>query len=158
MDLVEFAELAANNGKIVIVSSLGGTFLRGPFAHILELMPLCEKIKKLSAICKICKQTASFTYRTADENDTSLIGGAEKYMPVCRECHTFYSNQKSNNVYMGDPTVINADFEIKSLNESKVLKENSMTNVTCSGSSNSTSSVSPEAKNIDSSKKIDHFG
>lgn len=28
-DIVEFAELFANNGKIVIISSLSGTFLRG---------------------------------------------------------------------------------------------------------------------------------
>jgi thymidine kinase len=111
MDLVEFAEKLANTGKIVIVSSLGGTFLRGPFEHILQLMPLCEKIKKLAAICKICKSSASFTFRTADENDTSLIGGAEKYMPVCRECH-FVQTALNSSKYKGDPTVIYADFEI----------------------------------------------
>lgn len=86
-DVVEFAENAANEGKIVIISSLGGTFLRGPFTRILELIPKCEKIKKLAAICKLCKQSASFTFRTASKNDQSMIGGADKYMPVCRECH-----------------------------------------------------------------------
>jgi thymidine kinase len=54
-DIVEFAELAANSGKIVIVSSLGGTFHRGVFSKVLELIPKCEKIKKLAAICRICK-------------------------------------------------------------------------------------------------------
>jgi thymidine kinase len=54
-DIVEFAEIFANAGKIVVISSLGGTFLRGPFKRILELIPKCEKIKKLSAICKLCK-------------------------------------------------------------------------------------------------------
>lgn len=87
VDIVEFAEQAANNGKIVIVSSLGGTFLRGTFNNIIDLIPKAEKIKKLAAICKLCKSSASFTFRTADENDQSLIGGEEKYMPVCRECH-----------------------------------------------------------------------
>ena len=64
-DIVEVAEEAANNGKIVIISSLQGTFLRGVFPNILALLPKCEKIKKLTAICKLCKESASFTFRTA---------------------------------------------------------------------------------------------
>ena len=54
-DVVEFSERAASFGKIVIVSSLKGTFLRGAFPAILDLIPKCEKVKKLSAICKVCK-------------------------------------------------------------------------------------------------------
>lgn len=54
-DVVEFSEKAANSGKIVIISSLQGTFLRGAFPNILLLIPKCEKIKKLTAICKLCK-------------------------------------------------------------------------------------------------------
>ena len=69
------------------MASLGGTFLRGPFSKILELIPKCEKVKKLAAICKLCKSSASFTFRTASKDDKSMIGGEEKYMPLCRECH-----------------------------------------------------------------------
>ena len=86
-DIVEFAEMCANDGRIVVISALGGTFLRGPFKSILQLIPKCEKVKKLTAICKLCKKSASFTFRTADEEDKCLLGGADKYMPVCRECH-----------------------------------------------------------------------
>ena len=68
-DIVEFCEKAANCGKVVIVSSLQGTFLRGNFPNILALLPKCEKIKKLTAICKLCKESASFTFRKAG-NDT----------------------------------------------------------------------------------------
>jgi thymidine kinase len=87
-DVVEFAELYANAGKIVIISSLGGTFHREPWKPILQLIPKCEKVKKLTAICKLCKKSASFTFRTASEEDKCLLGGADKYMPVCRECHS----------------------------------------------------------------------
>ncbi len=55
VDIVEFSEMAANEQKIVIIASLQGTFLRGTFANIVALIPKCEKIKKLSAICKLCK-------------------------------------------------------------------------------------------------------
>ena len=61
-DIVEFAEMCANDGRIVVISALGGTFLRGPFKSILQLIPKCEKVKKLTAICKLCKKSASFTF------------------------------------------------------------------------------------------------
>ena len=54
-DIVEFSEKAASHGKVVIISSLQGTFHRGAFPNILTLIPKCEKIKKLTAICKLCK-------------------------------------------------------------------------------------------------------
>jgi thymidine kinase len=76
--------MAADEQKIVIVASLQGTFLRGPFLNIVTLIPKCEKIKKLSAICKLCKENASFTFRTASKDVTTLIGGANMYMPLCR--------------------------------------------------------------------------
>jgi len=41
----------------------------------------------LSAICKLCKTAASFTFRTADKNCVNMIGGADMYMPLCRDCH-----------------------------------------------------------------------
>jgi thymidine kinase len=86
-DLVPFSEMAANAGKVVIISSLQGTFLRGPFPDILSLIPKCEKVKKLSAICKMCKDKASFTFRTASGDNDKLIGGEDMYMPLCRACH-----------------------------------------------------------------------
>lgn len=65
-DIVEFAEMAANDGKIVIMSALNGTYEKKGWANILELIPLCEKVKKLSAICKVCSSNANFTFRTCN--------------------------------------------------------------------------------------------
>lgn len=64
-DIAEFCEDLANNGKIVIVAALDGTFERKAFNKILDLIPLCEKVKKLTAVCYYCKmENASFTKRT----------------------------------------------------------------------------------------------
>jgi len=43
---------------------------------------------KLSAICKICANAANYSYRHAEtaQGKTEQIGGAETYMPLCREC------------------------------------------------------------------------
>ena len=95
MDVAEFSEMAANSGKIVIMSSLYGTFDKQEWPNISKLVPLCEKIKRLSAICKICGYKAIYTFRHVQENSrgnaatasSALIGGAEQYMPLCRECH-----------------------------------------------------------------------
>lgn len=124
-DIVEFAELAANNGKIVIISSLQGTFLRGAFPNILTLIPKCEKIKKLTAICKLCKQNASFTFRTASKDCQSMIGGENMYMPLCRDCHSRESKLNASNIYEGDPSKISAENENKQFDSDKKRQEKS---------------------------------
>ena len=92
-DIVSFAENAALCGKIVIMSVLGGTSFRKPFNDVLDLVPKCEKIKQLNAICKICYYKASFSLRTCVDDNVELIGGEDLYMPVCRECFIFKTMQ-----------------------------------------------------------------
>lgn len=92
---MDFCETLANKGKIVIVAALDGTFDRKPFHNILELIPLAEKIQKLTAVCWFCKrENASFTKRTVSSQESmslsrnlvELIGGDECYKPACRGC------------------------------------------------------------------------
>ena len=77
----------ANLGKTVIVAALDGSYQRTPFGDILNLIPLAENVIKLTAVCMICFQEASFTKRIGAEKELEIIGGAEKYMAVCRECY-----------------------------------------------------------------------
>ena len=51
MDVVEFADQAANRRKVVLVAALDGTFDRKNFNRILELIPLAEHVTKLNAVC-----------------------------------------------------------------------------------------------------------
>jgi thymidine kinase len=80
------SEKLANQGKIVIIAALDSTFQRKPFNKICELIPLCEKVIKLNAVCTKCFKNASFTKRTTDEKEVEVVGGIEKYKPVCRKC------------------------------------------------------------------------
>ena len=120
-DLVWFCEKAANARKVVIVSALQGTFVRGSWANVTELIPMCEKIKKLTAICKLCKESASFTFRTADSNCHKLIGGAEMYMPLCRVCHARETKFKGGDAFQGDPQIVDlkTEFDTNSSNNAK---------------------------------------
>ena len=91
INLVQFCEYFANKGKIVIVAGLDGDFNRKSFGEIVSLIPMAEKVTKLSAICdfKECKSLAPFTHRHKYDNTHSdsnvLIGGKEIYKPYCRK-------------------------------------------------------------------------
>ena len=91
--VVEFCEEAAQAGKIVITSALISTYQREKFNSILDLIPKAEKIKQLHAICKLCFHQASFTLRTVQDSGVEFIGGAESYLPVCRECYLYKTQE-----------------------------------------------------------------
>ncbi|CAL5408184.1 unnamed protein product [Camellia sinensis] len=85
-DLYDFCRNAADyDGKIVIVAGLDGDYLRRSFGSVLDIIPLADSVTKLTARCEICGKRAFFTLRKTEEMQTELIGGADKYMPVCRK-------------------------------------------------------------------------
>ena len=90
-DLYETVLLLAEiHNKTVIVSGLDGTYTREPFEQICNLVPLSEKVTKLTAICKNdpCDNEASFTFRKdRKEHVVEVVGGHEMYMPLCRSCY-----------------------------------------------------------------------
>ena len=81
-----FCEELANAGKTVVVAALDGTFQRQPFGRTLDLIPLAEDILKLSAVCVYCGHDAAFSKRVSSEKEVEVIGGADKYVAVCRRC------------------------------------------------------------------------
>ncbi|KAF3783651.1 Thymidine kinase [Nymphaea thermarum] len=85
-DLYDFCQIAADrDGKIVIVAGLDGDYLRRSFGSVLDIVPLADTVTKLKARCELCGKHASFTLRKSGEMQTELIGGADVYMPVCRQ-------------------------------------------------------------------------
>ncbi len=85
-DVVPFAEEMASQGKTIIIAALDGDFRRKGFGNFLELIPMAEEVQKLTAICQICHKEAHFTRRISDEKDVQVVGGADKYIAVCRCC------------------------------------------------------------------------
>lgn len=83
--LVNFCKQSANNyNKIIYVCGLDGDFQQNKFGEILDLIPISEDIKRLTALCNICGKKACFTKRITDDTGQILIGGSENYIPVCR--------------------------------------------------------------------------
>ena len=58
---------------------------RRRFGSVLDVIPLADSVTKLTSRCELCGKRAFFTLRRTEEMQTELIGGAYKYMPVCRK-------------------------------------------------------------------------
>ena len=87
-DLLVFVKTMLDKNKHIYVCGLDGDYKMQKFGQILDLIPLCNEVEKLSAICSICKNgtKAYFTKRITDEIGQKVIG-SDNYLPVCRKCH-----------------------------------------------------------------------
>lgn len=86
--------------KIVVVSGLDGDYLRGKFGEILDLIPDCDELIKLKALCSLCRDgtDAPFTWKTKDnsiDKDDVVDIGVDKYIPLCRK---HYNKEKLKTV------------------------------------------------------------
>mgnify|MGYP001222322812 CR=1 FL=1 len=88
-DLYEVVlHLVETLNKTVYVYGLDGDYKRDNFGKILDLIPICNKVKKLTAMCNICKDgtKAYFTKRITNETSQKLIG-INNHIAVCRNCY-----------------------------------------------------------------------
>jgi thymidine kinase len=93
-DAVKFVkEYVDNRGKIIIAAGLDGDFNRDIFPVIANLIPLTDKLIKLTAYCGICcdrtpaifSKLIEINKDTENNNSNIIIGSSDKYIAVCRE-------------------------------------------------------------------------
>jgi thymidine kinase len=87
-DLYEVVVDMLNHNKKVYVCGLDGDFERKKFGSILDLIPLCDKVSKLTSLCSSCKDgtPAIFSMRLTEEKEQTIVG-SNNYIPVCRKCY-----------------------------------------------------------------------
>jgi len=87
-DLYETVEIMLKNGKKVYICGLDGDFERKRFGQLLDLIPLCDKVTKLTSLCSICKNGTPgiFSKRITSEKEQTVVG-SDNYIPVCRNCY-----------------------------------------------------------------------
>jgi len=85
-DLYEFVMYSCGMNKKVYVAGLSGDYKLEPIGDILKLIPCCDTVTKLSALCLKCNDgtNAYFSKRIKLNNDQILVGSKE-YIPVCRK-------------------------------------------------------------------------
>ena len=101
-DLFEVVIYWLNNYNInIIIGGLDGDYKQDPIGDILRLIPYADKCKKIASLCKLCNDgtKAIFSHRMTKNNEQVQIGGAESYVPLCRNHYTvmneLYNNEKN---------------------------------------------------------------
>ena len=87
-DLIPCVQSMLKEKKTIYISGLDGDFERKKFGNIIDLIPLCDKVTKLSSLCNLCKNGSPglFSLRLTKEKQQMLIG-TDNYIPVCRACY-----------------------------------------------------------------------
>ena len=75
-------------GKHLVLVGLDGDAHRKPFREILDCIPYANKVTKLSALCRHCRDGTEAPYtrykENANQNGSQVdVGGDEKYEAVC---------------------------------------------------------------------------
>lgn len=84
--VVDVCDQLANAGKRVIVAGLDMDYLGKPFGSMPQLMGIAEYVTKVHAICMICGEVASHSYRLSESNERFLLGETDLYEARCRRC------------------------------------------------------------------------
>jgi len=87
-DLYECIEIWLKENKKIYVGGLDGDFERKKFGQILDLIPLCDKVTKMTSLCSQCKNGTPgiFSMRLTEEKEQTVVGSTN-YIPVCRGCY-----------------------------------------------------------------------
>jgi thymidine kinase len=87
-DLLPAVEHMLQHNKKIYVGGLDGDFERKKFGQILDLIPLCDKVTKMTSLCGICKNGTPgiFSKRISLEKEQTVVG-SNNYIPVCRACY-----------------------------------------------------------------------
>lgn len=81
------AERLAARGIRVIIAGLDMDFLGRPFGPMPQALAMADFVTKLHAICMVCGDMATFSYRKTVSDATVLLGEKEVYEPRCRSCY-----------------------------------------------------------------------
>ena len=85
--IVQVCNQLASKGIRVIVAGLDMDFTGKPFGPIPQLLAVGDYITKLHAICVVCGNIASYSYRKSPEDSQVLLGEKNNYEPRCRTCY-----------------------------------------------------------------------
>lgn len=81
-------DMVENKNKIVYICGLDGDFKREKFGELLDLIPYCDKVNKLTSLCSKCKngKKGIFSCRITNE-ESQIVIGSDNYKPLCRNCY-----------------------------------------------------------------------
>ncbi len=96
--IIDVVERLASRGIRVIIAGLDLDYRGRPFGSMPELLAIAEKITKLSAICVVCGEEATRTYRVTSSDEQVLVGASNHYQARCRRHHVYEKNHEVTKV------------------------------------------------------------
>ena len=89
-NLIVFIKKILKYNIHIIITGLNGDTNQNKFGHIIDLIPLANKIDKLSGICTVCNDGTFGDFsilkkKYIKKNEQILVGGDEIYQCVCRK-------------------------------------------------------------------------
>ena len=85
-EIVNVCQTLAQKGIRVIVAGLDMDYRGIPFGPMPNLLAVADYITKLHAICVVCGNIASISYRKTSDSGQILLGEKDSYEPRCRRC------------------------------------------------------------------------
>ncbi len=86
MELPRVLDTLAARGIRVIAAGLDMDFTGKPFGPMPELLARAEYATKVHAICMVCGNLASYSFRKSAVKSQVLLGEKDIYEPRCRAC------------------------------------------------------------------------
>jgi thymidine kinase len=84
LNLAHVVNSLANRGHRVIVAGLDMDSSSSPFGPMPPLLAVAESVIKLTAVCEVCGNDATHTYRKSNIAGQVLVGESEHYQARCR--------------------------------------------------------------------------
>ncbi|MFI5221628.1 MAG: thymidine kinase [Bacteroidia bacterium] len=85
-EIVYVCETLAAKGVRVMVAGLDMDYLGKPFGPMPALMAIAEFVTKINAICMVCGDIATHTFRKTPEDSLVMLGSKDSYEARCRKC------------------------------------------------------------------------
>ncbi|MCZ2139973.1 MAG: thymidine kinase [Bacteroidia bacterium] len=87
-EIIYVCETLAQKGVRVIVAGLDMDYLGKPFGPMPSLMAIAEYVTKVNAICVVCGDLATHSFRKSKSDNQVLLGEKDVYEARCRHCFT----------------------------------------------------------------------
>jgi thymidine kinase len=85
-EVIYVCETLAQRGVRVIVAGLDMDYLGKPFGPMPALMAIAEYVTKVNAICVVCGDLATHSFRKTADNSQVMLGEKDTYEARCRCC------------------------------------------------------------------------
>jgi thymidine kinase len=93
-EIIYVAETLAQQGKRVIIAGLDMDYLGKPFGPMPGLMAIAEYVTKVHAICMVCGDLATHSFRKSNNQSLVMLGEHDTYEARCRSC--FYKGMQTS--------------------------------------------------------------